>query len=158
MKLESDSAGLVTPFAKAGFFSKISFWWLNPLMKKGRQKTLEDEDIPKLREGDQAENCYYLFMDPMNKQKRAEPTSQTSILQAIILIHWKEMLLSGCFALLYILIPSSGPVILNAFILAYEGKEKLKYEGHVLAIAFFISKCIQSSHKGSGSSEAGLLD
>ena len=31
-------------------------------------------------------------MDPMNKQKRAEPTSQTSILQAIILIHWKEML------------------------------------------------------------------
>ena len=64
MKLESDSAGLVTPFAKAGFFSKISFWWLNPLMKKGRQKTLEDEDIPKLREGDQAENCYYLFMDP----------------------------------------------------------------------------------------------
>ena len=52
MKLESDSAGLVTPFAKARFFSKISFWWLNPLMKKGRQKTLEDEDIPKLREGD----------------------------------------------------------------------------------------------------------
>uniref|UniRef100_A0A7N2MGZ7 ABC-type xenobiotic transporter n=1 Tax=Quercus lobata TaxID=97700 RepID=A0A7N2MGZ7_QUELO len=95
-------------------------------MKKGRQKTLEDEDIPKLHEGDQAEICYYLFMEQMNRQKRSEPTSQTSILQAIILIHWKEMLLSGCFALLYILTQSSGPVILNAFILAYEGKEKFK--------------------------------
>nr|POE64127.1 abc transporter c family member 10 [Quercus suber]POF10143.1 abc transporter c family member 10 [Quercus suber] len=113
-------------------------------MKKGRQKTLEDADIPKLCEGDQAENCYYLFVEQMNKQKRAEPTSQTSILQAIILIHWKEMFLSGCFALLYILTLSSGPVLLNAFILAYEGKGKFKYEGYVLAIAFFFSKCIQS--------------
>ena len=49
MKLESDSVGLVTPFAKAGFFSRLLFWWLNPLMKRGRQKNLEDEDIPKLQ-------------------------------------------------------------------------------------------------------------
>ena len=38
MKLESDSEELVTPFSKAGFFSRMSFWWLNPLMKKGRKK------------------------------------------------------------------------------------------------------------------------
>jgi len=40
----------VTPFSKANFLSKISFWWLNPLMTRGKEKTLEDEDIPKLRE------------------------------------------------------------------------------------------------------------
>jgi hypothetical protein len=38
----------VTPFSKAGLFSTISFWWLNPLMKKGKKKILEDEDIPQL--------------------------------------------------------------------------------------------------------------
>lgn len=31
----------VTPFAKAGFFNKMSFWWLNPLMKKGNEKILD---------------------------------------------------------------------------------------------------------------------
>ncbi|KAK9994672.1 hypothetical protein SO802_024375 [Lithocarpus litseifolius] len=144
MKLESDSVGLVTPFAKSGFFSRLLFWWLNPLMKRGRQKNLEDEDIPKLRMADRAENCYFQFLEQLNKQKRAEPTSQTSVLLVIILIHWKEMIISGCFALLYTLILSSGPVLLNAFILACEGKEKFKYEGQVLAIAFFFSKCIQS--------------
>ncbi|KAM3729894.1 hypothetical protein ACB098_12G045400 [Castanea mollissima] len=144
MKLESDSVGLVTPFAKAGFFSRLLFWWLNPLMKRGRRKNLEDEDIPKLRKADRAENCYFQFLEQLNKQKRAEPTSQTSILLVIILIHWKEMFVSGCFALLYTLTLSSGPVLLNAFILACEGKEKFKNEGQVLPIAFFISKCIQS--------------
>ena len=144
MKLESDSIGLVTPFAKAGIVSRMSFWQLNPLMKRGRQKTLEDEDIPKLREADRVENCYFLFLEQLNKQKRAEPSSQTSILQAIILIHKKETLLSGSFALLYILTLSSGPLLLNAFILAFEGKAKFKYEGHLLAISFFFSKCMQS--------------
>ncbi|KAM3729895.1 hypothetical protein ACB098_12G045500 [Castanea mollissima] len=144
MKLESDSGGLVTPYAKAGFFSRLWFWWLNPLMKMGRQKNLEDEHIPKLRKADRAENCYFQFLEQLNKKKRAESASQTSILQAIILIHWKAMFLSGCFALLYVLTLSSGPVLLNAFILAYEGQGKFKYEGHILAIAFFFSKCIQS--------------
>ena len=54
------------------------------------------------------------------------------------------MFLSRCFALLYVLTLSSDPVLLNTFILAYEGKEKFKYEGHVLAISFFFSKCLKS--------------
>ncbi|GMY07432.1 ABC transporter C family member 10-like [Fagus crenata] len=123
---KSDSVGLVTPFAKAGFFCKISFWWLNSLMKKGREKTLVDEDIPKLREADQAESCYLLFLEQLNKQKQKEPSSQPSILRTIIVCHWKEILMSGFFALLKILTLSAGPVFLNAFILVAEGKESFK--------------------------------
>ncbi|KAM4076212.1 hypothetical protein ACJW30_12G045600 [Castanea mollissima] len=141
---KSDSGVLVTPFAEARFFSKMSFWWLNPLMKKGREKTLEDEDIPKLRKADRAENCYLLFLEQLNKQKRAEPPSQTSILWAIILCHWKEIFLTGCFAVLKIVTLSMGPLLLNAFILVAEGKESFKYEGHLLAMSFFFSKCIES--------------
>ncbi|GMY07387.1 ABC transporter C family member 10-like [Fagus crenata] len=141
---KSDSAGLVTPFAKAGFFCKISFWWLNSLMKKGREKTLEDEDIPKLREADQAESCYLLFLEQLNKQKQKEPSSQPSILRTIIVCHWKEILMSGFFALLKILTLSAGPVFLNAFILVAEGKESFKYEGYVLALTLFLSKSLES--------------
>ncbi|KAM3729891.1 hypothetical protein ACB098_12G045300 [Castanea mollissima] len=144
MKGDSDSVGLVTPFAKAGVLSRMSFWWLNPLMKSGWKKTLEDEDIPKLREAEQAENCYFLFLEQLNKQKEKDPSSKTSILKAIILCHWKEILFSGCLALLYILTLSTGPLLLNAFILAAERKESFMYEGYVLAISFFFLKCIQS--------------
>ncbi|KAL6971970.1 Multidrug resistance-associated protein 7 [Sarracenia purpurea var. burkii] len=134
----------VTPFARARFFSKLSFWWLNPLMRKGREKTLEDEDIPNLREEDQAEACYLRFMEQFNRQKQLDPSSQPSVLWTIILCHWKEIFMSGFFALLKIVTLSAGPLLLNAFIEVAEGKESFKNEGYVLAISLFFSKSIES--------------
>ncbi|BAU02169.1 hypothetical protein VIGAN_11161900 [Vigna angularis var. angularis] len=139
-----DSNRYVTPFAKAGFCSRMLFWWLNPLMKKGKEKTLEDEDIPKLGESDQAESCYLLFQEHLNKQIEKDPSSPVSILWIIIICHQKEILISGFFALLKVVTVSSGPVLLNAFILVAEGNESFKYEGYVLVIALFIIKVIES--------------
>ncbi|KAA8533661.1 hypothetical protein F0562_030905 [Nyssa sinensis] len=113
---KTDPITLVSPFATAGFFSKMSFWWLNPLMKRGREKTLEDEDIPKLREAERAVACYLRFTEQLNKQKQIEPSSQPSILRTMILCHWKEIFVSGFFALLKIITLSAGPLLLNAFI------------------------------------------
>jgi ATP-binding cassette subfamily C (CFTR/MRP) protein 2 len=121
MKVES---GSVTPFAKAGFLSRMLFWWLNPLMKKGRKKILEEE------------NCYSLFLEQLNKQKRAKP----SILKAIILCHWKEIFLTGCFALLKVLTVSAGPLLLNSFILVAEGKKKFQVRRTFTGIIIFLSK------------------
>uniref|UniRef100_A0A162AAV0 ABC transmembrane type-1 domain-containing protein n=1 Tax=Daucus carota subsp. sativus TaxID=79200 RepID=A0A162AAV0_DAUCS len=118
--LKTDPVGIVTPLSRAGFFSKMSFWWLNPLMKKGRKKTLQDEDIPKLRKEDQAETCYLLFTEQLNKQKAKDPWTRPSVLRTIILCHQRNILISGCFALLKIISISAGPLLLNAFINASE--------------------------------------
>ncbi|KAL5813143.1 hypothetical protein ACOSQ3_028093 [Xanthoceras sorbifolium] len=139
-----DSVGEVNQFAKAGFFSKMSFWWLNSLMKMGREKTLENEDIPNLREADRAESCYSVFLDQLNKQKQNDSSSQPSILRTIISCHWREIFMSGFFALLKILTVSAGPLLLNEFILVAEGNASFKYEGYVLAITLFFSKSLES--------------
>ncbi|KAG6745646.1 hypothetical protein POTOM_050145 [Populus tomentosa] len=138
-----DSGDQVTPFAKAGFFNKMSFWWLNPLMRKGEEKTLEDEDIPKLREAERAESCYMEFLEQLNKQKQAE-SSQPSLLWTIVFCHWKDVVISGFFAMLKILTLSAGPLLLNAFILVAEGKAGFKYEGYVLVLTLFFSKSLES--------------
>ncbi|XP_058779036.1 ABC transporter C family member 10-like [Vicia villosa] len=130
----------LTPFAKAGFFSKISFWWLNPLMKKGQEKTLQDEDIPKLRESEKAESCYLSFEEQINRQRQNEP----SVFWTIVLCHQREILITGFFALLKVLAISCGPLLLNEFILVSEGNESFKYEGYVLAISLFFIKIIES--------------
>ncbi|XP_015878173.3 ABC transporter C family member 10-like [Ziziphus jujuba] len=134
----------VTPFAKAGFFGRMSFWWLNSLMKRGREKTLNDEDIPELREVDRAESCYLSFLEQLEKQKRTDPSFQPSILKTIIFCHWEEIFVSGLFALLKIITISAGPLLLNAFILVAEGKENFKYEGYVLALLLFLAKSTES--------------
>ncbi|KAF7821792.1 ABC transporter C family member 10-like [Senna tora] len=134
----------VTPFSNAGFFSKMSFWWLNPLMEKGKEKTLEDEDIPKLRDADKAGSCYLVFLDQLNAQKQKDPSLQPSVLRTIILCHWREIFISGFFALLKVVTLSAGPLLLNSFILVAEGKESFKYEGYVLAVSLFFTKIIES--------------
>lgn len=141
---KADYTAQVTPYARAGCFSKFSFWWLNSLMKKGREKTLQDEDIPKLHEAERAESCYLLFLEKLNKQKQAKPSSQPSILKTVILCHWREILVSGFFALLKILTVSAGPLLLNAFILVAEGKASFKYEGYLLSISLFLAKSLES--------------
>ncbi|KAJ8554352.1 hypothetical protein K7X08_025030 [Anisodus acutangulus] len=113
---KSDSVSSVIPFAKAGIINIMSFWWMNPLMKKGKQKFLEDEDIPTLCEADRAESCYLMFVELLNKQKQVDPSSHPSILKTIVLYYWKELIVSGFFALLKITTLSAGPLLLNSFI------------------------------------------
>ncbi|PSS34271.1 ABC transporter C family member 10 like [Actinidia chinensis var. chinensis] len=139
-----ESVVTVTRFSRASFFSKLSFWWLNPLMRSGKKKTLEDGDIPKLREEDRAEACYLLFTEQFNKQKQRNPSLQPSVLRIIILCHWKEIFVSGFFALIKVITLSAGPLLLNAFIEVAEGNESFKNEGYVLAITLFFSKSIES--------------
>ncbi|XP_042480944.1 ABC transporter C family member 10-like [Macadamia integrifolia] len=134
----------VNPYAEAGFISKMLFWWLNPLVRKGKEKTLEEEDIPRLCELDRVETCYTHFMEQLNRHKQSNSSTPPSILWTIIFCHWKDLLISGIFALLKIITLSAGPLLLNAFVQVAEGKEVFKYEGYVLVISLFISKCIES--------------
>ncbi|PIN19056.1 Multidrug resistance-associated protein/mitoxantrone resistance protein, ABC superfamily [Handroanthus impetiginosus] len=134
----------VTPFAKASFLSKYTFWWLNPLMEEGKEKTLEDEDIPKLRVDDRAESCYALYTEVYDRQKQSDPSSQPSILKTILLCHWKEIIVSGFFAFLKVVTISAGPILLKAFIQVAEGKESFEYERYILVLTLFFTKILES--------------
>ncbi|KAK1268576.1 ABC transporter C family member 10 [Acorus gramineus] len=139
-----DSDIEVTPLATAGFLSRMYFWWLNPLMVKGRKKPLGDKDIPQLRFEDRAESCYSVFMEQLNHGMQADQSSSPSILWTIVACHKRDILVSGFFALLKIVTLSAGPLLLKAFIRVAEGEESFKYEGFVLAFTMFFSKCFES--------------
>ncbi|WCJ26433.1 ABC transporter C family member 10 [Euphorbia peplus] len=132
----------VTPFARAGFFSKMSLWWLNPLMKKGKDKILEDEDIPLLRHEDRAKTCYLAYMEAEQKQKLS--SNSASMLSVIISLHWKQILISGLFALIKVLTASSSPLFLKAFIEVAEAKGARRHEGYALTAGLLLTKCLES--------------
>ncbi|WCJ26435.1 ABC transporter C family member 10 [Euphorbia peplus] len=134
----------VTPFSTAGVFSKMAFWWLNPLMKKGKDKILEDEDIPKLRQEDRAKVCYLAYMEEVRKQKHKVSSDSISMLPVIISLHWKQILISGFFALIKVLTVSSGPLFLKALIEVAQEEGILDYEGYALAVGLFVAKVLES--------------
>ncbi|KAM0856482.1 hypothetical protein ACQ4PT_049094 [Festuca glaucescens] len=65
--LNTGTDGEVTPFAQAGFLSEMSFWWLNPLMKMGYEKPIEDKDMPLLGATDRAHNQYLMFREKLKQ-------------------------------------------------------------------------------------------
>lgn len=133
-----------TPFAGAGFLARVSFWWLNPLMKKGYGKPLEENDIPHLGEEDRAESCYSLFMEKLNSRKQRNQMGSTLILWTIVSCHQKEILVTGFFALLKVLMISSGPVLVKEFIDVSSGEEAFRNEGYLLALGLFLAKLLES--------------
>ncbi|CAN0902893.1 ABC transporter C family member 10 [Linum grandiflorum] len=133
-----------TPFSKAGILGTLSFWWLNPLMKLGREKTLEEEDVPNLRQSDRAETCYMVFQEQLNKEEKQKQSQQPSLLWTIVRCHSRDIFVSGFFAFLKIVTASAGPLLLNAFILVAEGNASFQYEGYLLALTLFFSKSLES--------------
>ncbi|XP_015085480.1 ABC transporter C family member 10-like [Solanum pennellii] len=134
-KVESNEK--TTPFAKAGIFSRMSFCWLNDLLKKGKEKILNDEDIPELRPEDQAGMLYSLFKEQVSN-------ARPSVFSAIVCCQWKAIVVSGLFALIKTVTVSIGPLFLYAFIELAKGNGAFKYEGYVLAGGILIAKCIES--------------
>lgn len=136
----------LNPFTSAGFFSRISFWWLNPLIKRGYEKILDDSDMPVLYEMDQSETCCLLFEQELTRQNQVKPieSQPPSILWTVICCNRKEIIVSGIFAFFKILTLSSGPVLLNAFIKFAEQDGGSIYQGCGLALSFFLLKFFES--------------
>ncbi|KAL3506675.1 hypothetical protein ACH5RR_032057 [Cinchona calisaya] len=134
----------ITPFAEAGFLSEVSFSWLNPLLKKGKEKTLENEDIPELRPEDKAESCYSLFKEQFIEHRENILCGQSSVLSSILCCQRKAILISGFFALFKVVTLSTGPLFLYAFINLAKCKEVFRYEGYALTAGLFVVKYIES--------------
>lgn len=134
----------VTPFAKAGIFSRMTFWWLNSLLSKGRKRPLEESDLPQVCEEDQAENSYLRFTEELVRQKQENPSANPSLFWALARCHWKNLARTGMYAFLKIATLSCGPLVLNAFIGFSEGNQAFKYQGYALVGALFLAKFLES--------------
>ncbi|KAF3448656.1 hypothetical protein FNV43_RR09369 [Rhamnella rubrinervis] len=132
----------VTPFAKAEFLSRISFWWLNPLMKLGKGKILQNNDFPRLRQEDQAQTWYSKY-EELSK-RRQEMHESPSVLSVIFSCQKKPILVSGFLQLVKVLALSTGPLFLKALIDVTEDKAAFRYEGYALAGGLFLAKCLES--------------
>ncbi|KAI4364935.1 hypothetical protein MLD38_020966 [Melastoma candidum] len=139
--LGSDS---VTPFAVLGFFSVLSFQWLSTLLRKGRLQTLQDEDLPRLRPQERAETCYSMFSSRLRKRNGKELYDFASVIWAIFYCEWKDIAVSGFYAMIKVLALSTGPLFLGAFIRVGQGNVRFENEGYVLVLGLFMLKSLES--------------
>ncbi|VVA24252.1 PREDICTED: ABC transporter [Prunus dulcis] len=135
-----------TELEHASFLSKLTFAWINPLLKLGSSKTLALEDIPSLVSEDEADLAYQKFAhawDSLSREKRPSST-RNLVLQTLAKVYMKENTWIAFCAFLRTISIAVSPLILYAFVnYSNSDKENLS-EGLIILGCLILSKVVES--------------
>uniref|UniRef100_A0A671US85 Multidrug resistance-associated protein 4-like n=1 Tax=Sparus aurata TaxID=8175 RepID=A0A671US85_SPAAU len=98
------------PAATAGLFSKIFFWWLNPLFRIGYKRRLEEDDLYEVLAEDGSERLGQELHRHWDHevQMATKELRKPQLSKAIIKCYWKPYAVLGFFTLLEALCLSSS--------------------------------------------------
>lgn len=133
-----------TPFATAGYFNRMIFKWLDPLLAVGYKRPLQQKDVPHLNTTLQAKTACDAFLDAWEAQKQNNPSKPQSIFWALVTVYWRPLARNGLCAFGKCLALALGPLILRYFINFESGERLFAYEGYTLVAALFLSKILES--------------
>eukprot|EP00924_Labyrinthula_sp_SR-Ha-C_P003457 augustus_masked-scaffold_15-processed-gene-10.53-mRNA-1 protein AED:0.02 eAED:0.03 QI:0/-1/0/1/-1/1/1/0/1410 len=134
-----------TPEGKASLFSKLTFFWMQPLMRKGYSKPLEEHDFYKTLEEDEAIKLSERFQDELRKISDGK-LSQKSLL---LCLHragvFSPFYEAFFFKIIYDTLNFVPPQILNRIItfISDESQDSI-IPGVYLTAALFVSNLTQT--------------
>ncbi|KAJ4894203.1 ABC transporter C family member 8 [Raphanus sativus] len=105
--------------ATTGFFSFLSFSWMNPLLSLGFKKPLTPEDIPSVVPEDEAELAYTKFSkawDALLLSEGGGDKERNLVLRAVAKVYFKENILTTACALFRTIAVVSLPLMLYVFV------------------------------------------
>ncbi|KAL3511701.1 hypothetical protein ACH5RR_024418 [Cinchona calisaya] len=131
--------------SQASFFSKLSFSWINPLLRIGNSKTLCLEDIPCLGIEDEAILAHEKFSHAWRSIHKGKDSinAKNLALRAIVRVYWKEMVLAAIYALLRVVSVVLSPLLLFAFVKYYNRETRHVDEGVVLVGSLVLVKVVE---------------
>ncbi|KAH7279989.1 hypothetical protein KP509_37G046700 [Ceratopteris richardii] len=134
----------VTGYYTAGAFSKLFWLWVNPLLAKGYQTTLQVEDVPELSPDDRAETLYAFFQANWPKRKTDHP-----VRSALLRSFKGQLLFTGAIAFIKAISMYVGPLLIQSFVNFLDSESRYYSEGYVLVLVLLIAKFIEvlSTHQ-----------
>ncbi|KAK4773815.1 hypothetical protein SAY87_028834 [Trapa incisa] len=129
-------------FDSAGVWSRLTFQWLNPLFKTGRQQKLELLHIPLVPQSESAEFASSALEASLRKQK----TGHLSLPRAILFAVWRSMTINGVIAGINTLASYTGPFLIAHFVnfLSAEHESRTYLYGLILALMLLTAKNVES--------------
>uniref|UniRef100_A0ACD5TQI2 Uncharacterized protein n=1 Tax=Avena sativa TaxID=4498 RepID=A0ACD5TQI2_AVESA len=105
-------------FGEAGFFSRLTFTWMDSLLRLGYSKPLDLNDIPPLDAGDEAAEACRTFLAEWHRRRESSASQRTSNLVLLVLAecHKKDLLLTALYTLLRTVSFAASPVMLYCFV------------------------------------------
>ena len=98
-----------SPEVTASTADIISFGWIKPLMQKGYEKPLEQEDLPDLRSEDRMANIIRLW----KSWRRERISRKNSVIYDLIIFSLKSLVLALVTAFLFVSLEFANPLFIN---------------------------------------------
>ena len=117
--------------SSANWFSRLFFWWVNPLIDLGNKKYLIDIDLFDIIESEKIDFNLKVFNTLEGKEKTKKlPHSFGKI---FFRLYRREFFLSFFFNLLSTLLQFSGPLCLNQILQFLDDESAPEYQGYIWA-------------------------
>ncbi|ORX44613.1 multi drug resistance-associated protein MRP [Hesseltinella vesiculosa] len=135
----------VTPELDCNIFSRITFMWLNPLIRLGSQKKLIQEDLGPLRDGEESDELRAKFHVIWDKEmKKKHPSLARALLY---LVGWPYVL-AGAVKTMTDVLQYLQPLLLKQLIVwitSYATESPLPaYQGVFVAVCMFLASILQT--------------
>ncbi|VAH58269.1 unnamed protein product [Triticum turgidum subsp. durum] len=99
-------------FGEAGFFSRLTFTWMDSLLRLGYSKPLGLGDIPPLDADDAAAEACRKFLGEWHRRRGESHKTSNLVLRVLAECHKKELLLTALYTLLRTLSFAASPLVL----------------------------------------------
>nr|XP_043628755.1 ABC transporter C family member 3-like [Erigeron canadensis] len=134
---------LASTYENASFFSLLTFSWMSPIIAKGNKKPLDLDDVPQLANIDSVRGVFPVLLNKVESFNNGNNQITTfGLTKALFYIVWKEVVITGFFAIVSTLTSFVGPYLIESFVQYLNGTRDYEHQGAVLVAAFFISKLI----------------
>ena len=89
---ENKNIILPVNYTQSSFFSKIFYFWVNPVLALANKQPLEKDDVCKISKSQMVSNDLDKFKDIFNKQSK-DKTNSYPLFSTIVILHWETLLL-----------------------------------------------------------------
>ncbi|KAL6619883.1 hypothetical protein ACP70R_035022 [Stipagrostis hirtigluma subsp. patula] len=134
-----------TAFGDAGFLSRLTFTWVDPLLRLGYSKPLDLGDIPPLDADDAAAEASRTFLEEWHRRRRTDAGRTPNLVFWVLAECYKtELLLTALYTLLRTLSFAASPVILYCFVSYSYRRERDLAGGLALIVGLVVMKLVES--------------
>lgn len=126
-------------YANSSLLSRLTWQWLNPLLKKGYKVRLEIDDVPALAPEDEAQILYENFM------KNWKHDGPNAVRATLIQCFKKNIIRTGALALCRVSVMYVGPALITTFVTFKTVKQSGHQHpllGYLLVFILLVSKMI----------------
>ncbi|CAN6468099.1 unnamed protein product [Victoria cruziana] len=130
--------GSTTAYESASLFSRLTFTWMNPLLRKGASSPLKLQDVPSLASFDSADVMYNRFQSKWPSTGVTNPVRIT-----LFRCFWPNLSLTALLAILRLCVMYVGPSLIQRFVDYTSGDRESAYEGYYLVLILLVAKSIE---------------